>query len=378
MENFEIIITTLFGLEAPVAREVRRLGYETTSVKDGRVTFKGNIEAVCRANMWIRTGERVLIKLAEFKATSFEELFENTKKVNWEALIGKNDSFPVKGYSLKSTLASVRDCQAIVKKAIVIRLSEKYGIDWFSETDITYQIQFSIFKDRVTLMLDTSGEGLHKRGYREHSNLAPLKETLAAAMVDLSRWKYEYPLCDPFCGSGTIPIEAAMLKNNIAPGINREFAFQSFSWIDNNLIENVREEAYDLRKNVPLEIYASDIDDECVELTRKNANIAGVGDVINVKQCDAANINFKMTYGTIICNPPYGERLSEIKECEKLYNKIGKSFTSLNKWSYFILTSNEEFEKFFEKKADKKRKLYNGMIKCNLYQYYSERPKIRK
>ena len=374
MEKFEIIITTLFGLESLVAREVRRLGYETTSVEDGRVTFMGDNEAVCRANMWIRTGERVLIKTAEFTAVTFDELFEKTKAVYWSKWIGKNDAFPVKGYSLKSTLASVRDCQAIIKKATAESLSNKYGIEWLPEDGANYQIQFSIFKDKVTLMIDTSGEGLHKRGYRQHSNVAPLKETLAAAMVELSHWKFEYPLCDPFCGSGTIPIEAAMIKRNIAPGINREFAAQNFAWIDDELWDKSVEEAKSLERNVPLEIYAYDIENEYVELTNENARIAGVGDFVKAEKGDARKIHFDMPYGTIICNPPYGERIGEIKECEKLYKEIGKSFNALDKWSYYIIASNENFESLFGKKANKKRKLYNGMIKCNLYQFFGERP----
>lgn len=374
MEKFEIIITTLFGLEALTAREVRRLGYETTSVEDGRVTFLGDYEAVCRANLWIRTGERVLIKIAEFTAVTFDELFEGTKSANWSKWIGKNDAFPVKGYSLKSTLVSVRDCQAIVKKAVAESLSKEYGISWFTEEETAYQIQFSVFKDKVTLMIDTSGEGLHKRGYRQLSNVAPLKETLAAALVELSFWKFEYPLCDPFCGSGTISIEAAMIKRNIAPGINRDFSAKHFSQIDGKLWDKAVEEAKSLERNVPLEIYAYDIESENAELTKNNAIKAGVGELITVNQGDARKIHLNMPYGSIICNPPYGERIGEIKECENLYREIGRNFAKLDKWSYYVITSNENFEKLFGKKANKKRKLYNGMIKCNYYQFYGERP----
>lgn len=377
MEKFEIIIPTLFGLESMVSREIKRLGYETTSVEDGRVTFAGDWEAVARANMWVRCGERVLIKLGEFTAVTFEELFQGTKAVEWERFIGKNDAFPVKGHSLKSQLASVRDCQAIIKKAAAERLSGVYGIDWLPEDGVMYQIQFSLMKDRVTLMIDTSGEPLHKRGYRQHSNAAPLRETLAAAMSDLSRWKFEYPLCDPFCGSGTIPIEAAMMKLNIAPGINREFAFNSFPHIEKQLWDKIKEEALSLKRSLPLEIYASDIEKECVELTRSNAEKAGVGEYIRVSAGDARNLNIPKSYGTIICNPPYGERLGEIRECEQLYREIGRSFKSLDKWSYYILTSNENFEMLFGRKANKKRKLYNGMIKCNLYQFFGERPALK-
>lgn len=377
MDNFEIVVTTLFGLEALATREIRRLGYKTSSVEDGRVCFMGDWEAVCRANLWIRTGERILIKLGEFSAVTFDELFEKTKKIEWNNLIGKNDAFPVKGYSLKSRLASVRDCQSIIKKAIADKLSAAYGITWLEESGIKYQIQFSILKDKVTLMLDTSGEGLHKRGYRQISNIAPLKETLAAALVELSHWKFEYTLCDPFCGSGTIPIEAAMIKRNIAPGIKRSFAAEHFSQMPDTIWVRARDEAYSLKREVPLEIYAYDIDSQTVEIAKENAKKAGVGEFVKPQEGDARNIHFDMPYGTIISNPPYGERIGEIKECEKLYRDIGVNFKKLDKWSYYIITSNENFEKLFGKTANKKRKLYNGMIKCNLYQFFGERPPKR-
>ena len=375
MENkFEIVVPTLFGLEAFAARELRRLGYETTSVEDGRITFEGGWKDVYRANMWLRTGERVLIKAAEFKATTFEELFENTKAVDWGAFLPSSCAFPVKGHSLKSQLASVRDCQAIIKKAIASKMSETYGIEWLPEDGVQYQIQFALLKDRVTLMIDTSGEPLHKRGYRQYSNAAPLRETIAASMIMMSYWKFEYPLLDPFCGSGTIPIEGAMFMRNIAPGLGREFAVNSFEQMDKSIIDEAIEEAQSLKRETPLEIYASDIDPACVELTKENAVKAGVGDIINVTQKKAENIFLDRPYGSIICNPPYGERMGEKKECELLYKNIGKSFAKLDKWSYYILTSNEDFEKLFGKRASKKRKIYNGMIKCNVYQYFGEKP----
>lgn len=375
MENkFEIVVPTLFGLEAFAARELRRLGYETTSVEDGRITFEGGWKDVYRANMWLRTGERVLIKAAEFKATTFEELFENTKAVDWGAFLPSSCAFPVKGHSLKSQLASVRDCQAIIKKAIASKMSETYGIEWLPEDGVQYQIQFALLKDRVTLMIDTSGEPLHKRGYRQYSNAAPLRETIAASMIMMSYWKFEYPLLDPFCGSGTIPIEGAMFKRNIAPGLGREFAVNSFEQMNKSIIDEAIEEAQSLKRDTPLEIYASDIDPACVELTKENAIKAGVGDIINVTQKKAENIFIDKPYGSIICNPPYGERMGEKKECELLYENIGKTFAKLDKWSYYILTSNEDFEKLFGKRASKKRKIYNGMIKCNVYQYFGEKP----
>lgn len=374
MDKFEIIIPTIFGLEAFVSREVRALGYETTSVEDGRVTFLGDWQAVARANLWIRCGERVLIKIAEFEAVTFDELFENTKAVDWSQWIPKDAAFPVTGFCLKSTLASMRDCQAIIKKAIVDSMSAKYSITQFEETGPIYQIRFSVMKDRVTLMIDTTGDGLHKRGYRAVSNAAPLKETIAASMIMLSHWKYEYPFADPLCGSGTIPIEAAMIKRNIAPGLTRSFLSENFLQFDNPLWKNARDEAKSLEKNVPLEIYASDIDDKTIEIAKENAKIAGVSDAVCPVVGDVGKFFVSSGYGTVVCNPPYGERLGDEQMCRELYSKMGESFKKLDGWSYYILTSNEDFEKHFKKKSDKKRKLYNGMIKCNIYQYFGERP----
>ena len=374
MDKFEIIIPTIFGLEAFCSREVRSLGYETTSVEDGRVTFMGDWEAVCRANLWIRTGERVMIKIAEFNAVTFDELFEATKAVSWADWLPENAAFPVTGFCLKSQLASMRDCQVIIKKAIVDSMAKKYQRTIFEESGAVYQIRFSVMKDRVTLMIDTTGDGLHKRGYRAQSNAAPLKETIAAALVYLSHWKYEYPLADPMCGSGTIPIEAAMIKRNIAPGLTRTFLSESFYQLNNELWGRVREEAKACEKQIPLTILASDIDADTVELAKHNANIAGVGDAVCPVVGDVSDFSTELIYGTLICNPPYGERLGDAQMCERLYNSMGKAFSKLNKWSYYILTSNENFEKCFGKKAGKKRKLYNGMLRCNIYQYFGERP----
>lgn len=374
MDKFEIIIPTIFGLEAFCSREVRSLGYETTSVEDGRVTFMGDWEAVCRANLWIRTGERVLIKIAEFNAVTFDELFEATKAVSWADWLPEDAAFPVTGFCLKSQLASMRDCQAIIKKAVVNSLAQKYSKKYFEESGATYQLRFSVMKDRVTLMLDTTGDGLHKRGYRAHSNAAPLKETIAAALVYLSHWKYEYPLADPMCGSGTIPIEAAMIKRNIAPGLTRSFLSEGFYQLDKGLWTSIREEARSTEKQVPLTILSSDIDPDTVELAKHNAEIAGVGDAVRPVVGDAADFSTELMYGTVICNPPYGERLGDAQMCGQLYTAMGKAFSRLDKWSCYILTSNEDFEKRFGKRADKKRKLYNGMLKCNIYQYFGERP----
>ncbi len=374
MDKFEIIIPCLFGFEAIVAKELKWLGYETTHIEDGKVTFLGDYEAITRANIWIRSGERVLIKIGEFTALTFDELFEKTKALDWSLWLNPDSAFPVKGFCLKSTLASMRDCQAIIKKAVATSLTNKYGISWFEETGSTYQIQFSVMKDRVTLMIDTSGDGLHKRGYRRISNAAPLKETIAASMVMLSFWKFEYPLLDPFCGSGTIPIEAAMFKRNIAPGISRHFLSENFSQIPNSLWAKAREEAEDKIRNTPLEILASDIDKDVLEVAHENAKIAKVSDCITFSHQDATKITSNKEYGSIICNPPYGERLSDAESCYELYKNIGKSFASLPDWSYYILASDENFEEHFGKKADKRRKIYNGMIKCNIFQYYGKRP----
>ena len=374
MENFEIIIPTIFGLEAFVSREVRNLGYETSSVEDGRVSFFGDEKAVCRANIGIRTGDRVLIKMAEFTAVTFDELFEGTKAIDWSRWIGKKSAFPVKGYSLKSKLASERDCQAIIKKAIADSLSRSYGIEWFEESEEVYQIQFSILKDRVTLMIDTSGDNLHKRGYRAVSNEAPLKETIAAAMVMMSHWKYEYPLADPMCGSGTIPIEAAMIKRNIAPGLTRNFTGEKFAQISEKLWAECREEAKCAIKDIPLEIYAADINGKTVEIAKRNAEIAGVGDAVRPIVKDVADFSSALSYGTVICNPPYGERLGDKKECDELYRVMGRQFKALDKWSYYVITSNEDFEDNFGMKSAKKRKIYNGMLKCNIYQYFGPKP----
>lgn len=374
-EKFEIIIPTLFGLEAMVSRELYRLGYDTTRVENGRVTFMGDYDAVCRANIWLRCGERVLIKAGEFKAETADELYEGVKAIEWERFIDRNDAFPVKGRTTRSVLASDRASQTIIKKAVADRLGSEYGISWLPEDGATYQIQFTIIDNTATLMIDTTGAALHKRGYRAKSNLAPLRETLAAAMVMISFWKFEQPLLDPFCGSGTIPIEAAMFKRNIAPGIRRGFAFEQFPQINASDVAGIREEALsEIHRDVKPEIYASDIDPAAVELTRENASKAGVGEFITASVADARKIHIEKPRGSIITNPPYGERLSDVKECAELYKQIGKTFSRLDKWSYYILTSHDDFEREFGRRADKRRKLYNGMLRCCLYQYYGDAP----
>lgn len=379
MEQFEIVVPTLFGIEAVTAREIKNLGYEVVRTEDGRVTFLGDARAVCRANLWLRTGERVLIKIGEFRAVTFDELFEKSKALPWERWITKHVAFPVKGSSVKSALFSVSDCQSILKKSIVERLKQKYHVSWFDEQGAVYQIQFTIIRDQVTLMLDTSGSGLHKRGYRLKSNQAPLRETVAAALLELSVWHENRPFADPFCGSGTFPIEAAMIAANRAPGLKRTFSGEKFSQIDKHLWQQVREEGEDLvRRNVRPVIYGYDVDPACVALSKENALRAGMEDLISVRLRDVCGFEQQEEYGVIVCNPPYGERLGDLKDARRLYRIMGKRFALCDTWSCYILTSDEEFEQFYGKKADKKRKLYNGMIKCDCYQYFGPKPPYRR
>ena len=365
------IVPTLLGMESFCARELKRMGYETQT-EDGRVMFSGDESAIAAANINLRTGERVLIKVAEFEATSFEELFENTKNAPWSDYITSDGAFPVKGHSLKSQLASVPDCQKIIKKAIATNLGNKYGMETLPENGAMYQIQFSIRKNIVTLMIDTSGMPLHKRGYRTLHNLAPLRETIASAMVMLSYWKYETPLVDPFCGSGTIPIEAVMFKKNIAPGINRSFAAESFPNIPKEIWTLEREKAKSLERDIPLEVYGYDINPECVKISEENARRSGTDAFIKFEQRDVRKFSPSAETGSVICNPPYGERLGEKKECYKLYSDMGKIFRKYPMWSYYILASDEDFEKHLGDKSDRKRKVYNGMIKCNIFQYFDK------
>ena len=374
-DRFELVIPTLFGLEKPVARELYRLGYDTKKIENGRVTIDGDYDAVVRTNLWLRCGERVLIKAGEFRAQTADELYEGVKAVEWDRFIARDDAFPVKGHTTRSKLASDRSSQIMIKKAIADSLGESYGVSWMPETGTTYQIQFTIIDDIVTVMIDTSGAPLHKRGYRVKSNLAPVRETIAAAMIMLSYWKYEDLLIDPFCGSGTIPVEAAMFKRNIAPGMGRDFAFSAFPQIDESVIREIIEEAREEEhRDVMPDIMASDIDPKAVELTRENAKRAGVAEFITVSHGDARKLVTERSGGSIICNPPYGERLGDLDECKKLYRAIGRSFSGLDKWSYYILTSHEQFEREFGRRADRRRKIYNGMLRCWLYQYYGNKP----
>lgn len=378
MEKIQLVATCLFGLERLLGEEIDALGYKRLDTIDGRVTFEGDLAAIARANINLRFAERVFIKLGDFPCQSFEELFEGTKALEWEKYIGSNDCFPVKGHAIKSKLFSVPDCQSIVKKAVVNRLSNKYGVSWFEESGVKYQIEFFIFKDVATLMIDTSGVALHKRGYRPVSGEAPIRETLAAAIAKLSRPRSDVLLWDPFCGSGTIAIEGAMILANIAPGVNRNFASEKFAVLDARLFEEAREEAMDLERiDEDFEIFGSDIDRDILKIARENADRAGVGEKIKFFDSDARKIEKLDRRATIVCNPPYGERLMEQKEAEQLYRDMGRAFSRLDPWQIYVITSCESFERLYGRRADKVRKLYNGMIPCNFYQYFKPKNDIK-
>ncbi|MBE6049846.1 MAG: class I SAM-dependent RNA methyltransferase [Clostridium sp.] len=368
--EYNLIATTTFGLEGITAKELRALGYDDVKTETSKVFFSGDEMDIAIANIHLRTADRVLIKMAEFEARTFEELFQGTKKVNWSKIIPRNGKMHVVGKSVKSTLHSVPDCQSIVKKAIITHMSEAYDITKFNEDGPVYKIEVAILKDKVTLTIDTSGSGLHKRGYRENSGAAPLKETLAAAMVLLSRWQENYELIDPFCGSGTILIEAAMIMQNIAPGVNREFVCETWPNIPDYIFKQVREGARraEKRKNIKLKGY--DIDTWVLRTAENNAFKAGVSDCIEFNHRDFKKFENSNKEGFILTNPPYGERLSDKREVEKLYEIFGRYKKEYPNWDFNILTSYEGFERPFARKATKNRKLYNGKLKCYYYQYF--------
>ncbi|WP_409306030.1 class I SAM-dependent RNA methyltransferase [Peribacillus sp. SCS-155] len=363
------------GLEALVAKEVRNLGYECT-VENGRVTYRGDATAIARSNMWLRTADRVKIKVGDFKATTFDQLFENTKALNWEDYLPEDAEFPVSGKSVKSALFSVSDCQAIVKKAIVDRMKKSYKkTSWLEETGALFKIEVSLLKDIATITIDTSGQGLHRRGYRTGQGEAPMKETLAASLVMLTNWHPDKPFIDPFTGSGTIAIEAALMGQNIAPGFNREFVSEGWGWMDDEIWEQTRIEAEDLAKyDQPLDISGYDIDHRMVEIAKANSIEAGLGDLIQFKQMQVKDITSKKEYGVIVGNPPYGERLGEKRAVEQMYKDMGQAFSKLDTWSVYIITSHPEFENHYGKQATKKRKLFNGFIRTDYYQYWGKRP----
>lgn len=367
--NLKFCAPCHFGLEGPVADELRRLDMPNVHAENGRVHFEGTEAELAKACIWLRCAERVLVEVGSFTAETFDELFEGVKALPLEDYIPKNGAFPVKGYSIDSKLFSVSDCQSIIKKAMATRLSQKYGISWFPEDGETIQVQFSIMDDVCTIYLDATGDGLHKRGYRPAHVAAPLSETLAAAMVILSRYRGRDDFCDPFCGSGTLPIEAALIAKNRAPGLYRRFAAEEWSCLDKSVWKKAREEAPSREYNGDYRIFASDIDPEAVQISRENAKLAGVDGFIEFSQADATKFDKKTERGVIVTNPPYGERLMEKRQAETLYTEFGKAYFTLENWKLYLLSSHTEFERSFGRLADKKRKLYNGMIKCDLYMY---------
>ncbi|MCA1063133.1 class I SAM-dependent RNA methyltransferase [Rossellomorea aquimaris] len=375
MSTYTLIATAAMGLESIVAKEVKDLGYDC-QVENGKVIFKGDETAIARANMWLRTADRVKILVGDFKAYSFDELFENTKKLPWENFLPVDAEFPVQGKSVKSKLYSVPDCQAIVKKAIVERLRTAYKrTSWLEETGPLFKIEVAIHKDVASITLDTSGQGLHKRGYRIGQGEAPLKETLAAALIQLTTWNPDRPFVDPFCGSGTIPIEAALIGQNIAPGFNREFLSENWPMMPADVWEKTRMEAEDMANyDQPLEILGTDIDHRMVEVSKENALEAGLGELVRFKQMQVRDFTSELKYGIIVGNPPYGERIGERKEVEKMYQEMGRAFEKLDTWSVYMMTSHENFEQCYGKQATKKRKLFNGFIRTDYYQYFGPRP----
>jgi len=377
MENYELIATTTFGIEGVVKREITNLGYKILKTENGKVTFLSDASGIPRANLWLRTADRVLLKIAEFKAFTFDELFDKTASLDWSKYIPSDGKFVVNGKSVKSKLYSISDCQAIVKKSIAENLKKKYKVDWLEETGASYPVLVSILKDVVTLTIDTSGIGLHKRGYRVKGVKAPLKETLGATLVLLSYWNKDRVLYDVFCGSGTIPIEAAMIGRNIAPGLNRDFTSKHWPFIGNEIWKEETKKAYlAINHDVELKIYASDIDEFNIAGAIENAYEAGVDDCIEFTQKDFRDVDYGEKYGVLISNPPYGERLSKGDNIGKLYKDMGNIFNKLDTWSKYILSAFDGFEEVYNKKADRQRKLYNGRIEARYFQYYGPRPPL--
>ncbi len=378
---YELIAPCHFGMEAVLKREILDLGYEISQVEDGKVTFLGDDEAICRANIFLRSAERVLLKAASFQAVTYEELFQGTKAVPWEEYIPKDGKFWVaKAASIKSKLFSPSDIQSVMKKAMVERMKEAYGIQWFPETGSSYPLRVFLYKDNVTVGIDTTGVSLHKRGYRTLTSKAPITETLASALIMLTPWKKDRILVDPFCGSGTFPIEAAMMAANMAPGMKRTFLSQEWE----NLIpkrewEDVLEEANDLvETDVDVDIQGYDIDGEIVKAARANAEAAGVGHMIHFQQRPVSQLSHPKKYGFLFANPPYGERIEEKENLPALYQTLGERFAALDSWSAYIITAYEDVEKYMGRKADKNRKIYNGMMKTYFYQFMGPKPPKRK
>lgn len=381
MKKMELIAPCHFGLEAVLKREILDLGYEISEVEDGRVIFYGDADAICRANIFLRTAERILLKVGSFRAVTFEELFDKTKELPWEDYIPQNGKFWVaKAASVKSKLFSTSDIQSIMKKAMVRRMQERYCVEWFPENGASYPVRVFLMKDIVTVGIDTTGISLHKRGYREVSGKAPITETLAAALIMLTPWRKDRILVDPFCGSGTFPIEAAMMAANIAPGMNRSFLSEKWD----NLIAkknwyDVIDEANDMIcDDVEVDIQGYDVDSSVIKIARRNAREAGVDHLIHFQERDVKDLNHPKKYGFIITNPPYGERLEDKKDLPDLYRAFGESFKRLDSWSAYMITSYDDAERYFGRKADKNRKIYNGMLKTYYYQFLGPKPPKRK
>ncbi len=377
MRTFDILVPCHFGLEAVLKREIYDLGYEITKVEDGRVTFEGDEEAICRANIFLRTAERVMIQVGRFKATTFEELFQGIKNLPWEEYIPEDGKFWVKkASSINSKLFSPSDIQSIAKKAMVERMKQKYHKEWFKEDGAAYPVRIFLLKDEVTVALDTSGDSLHKRGYRTMTSKAPLTETLAASLIMLTPWRKDRILVDPFCGSGTFPIEAAMIAANIAPGMNRDFTAEEWTnMIDRKLWYECVKEAEDMiDTTVKVDIQGYDIDGDVIKAARENAKRAGVEHMIHFQQRAVADLSHPKKYGFIITNPPYGERLEDKADLPELYTQIGQAYQRLDSWSMFLITSYTDTEKYIGRKADKNRKIYNGMLKTYFYQFLGSKP----
>lgn len=377
--KFNLIATATFGLEGVLGNELKSLGFKDIEVENGYARFKGDAHDLCRANMWLRTADRVFLEVATFKATSFESLFDQINQIPWEQYLPMNANFPVNAKSIKSKLFSLSDIQAISKKAIVKRLGSLYNKTWLPEDGPKYGILVGILKDKVTVSIDTSGVGLHKRGYRAKGHMAPLKETLAAALVLISRWQEKIALIDPMCGSGTIAIEAALIGKNIAPGLYRSFDFEHWPLIPDEVFKAVKKDAYDsIKHDMPLSIEGYDQDPRAIAIAKENAELAGVADDIHFQVRDIRDLNSSKFYGYVITNPPYGERLNELDEVKALTKVMAQRFAVLDTWSKYVFTAFEDFEKYYDQKSTKNRKLYNGKIKCYYYQYFGPRPPRRK
>ena len=377
MEQLELIATSTFGVEAVVKRELIALGFKVTSTENGKVTFLSDKNGIAKANLWLRSADRVLLKVGEFDAVTFDELYDRTGELEWEKYIPNDGEFVVNGKSVKSKLFSISDCQRIVKKSMVDRLKKGHKVNVLPEIGDKYDVLISILKDKATLTIDTSGAGLHKRGYRVETVEAPIKETLAATMILLSYWSKDRILYDVFCGSGTIPIEAAMIGRNIAPGLSRDFASKHWEFIGPEIWKEEIKKAYlAIDHDVEIKIFASDINNRNLNAARENAIEAGVDDCITFQNLDFKDVGYENNYGIVISNPPYGERLNDDNEVKKIYKDMGRIFNKLDTWSKYWLTSYEKFETPYNKKADRQRKLYNGRIEARYYQYYGPRPPL--